>query len=311
MIKIIHILTEPDTEREKKSVKSLNILDIFGNIQYIQQINERYKGDVPSCTDGKIYGKGHYGAYLSFKKAIKNNFTDNIDALMLCECDCVLNISPIEFHSLISKSIKYCEKEDICQLSFGGNNWWVDDTLNAGNIINEENDNFLIVDQIIKIHCIILTKKYRNFILSNLEKTPWKPADEWLNLMFKSKNQAVTRKEIAYQYEGVSLIEGTVNVNSTKSLPWYTQFDFSKLKNNIICKYSNNNFYIKIKNGNKESLKIEFIYKDRILYREHNLFDDEEFISKTNEKINNIDDIKIKFYLSESDFYLFYKKISE
>lgn len=308
LIKLVHILTEPDTEREIKSIESLSILDVFDGIEYIQQINNRYQGDVPYCTDGKTYGKGHYGAYMSFKKAIKNNFTEDIDVLMLCECDSVLNISPINFYSLLQESISFCKKNNICQFSFGGNNWWVDNILNSGNIIDEEHDKFLIVDQIIKIHCIILTKEHRDFILSNIDITPWRPADEWLNLMFKTKKQAVTRKEIAYQYEGISIIEGVINNNSTKPLPWYTQFDFSELKKNITCKYINNTLNINIKNGYKESLKIEFIYQNKIIYNEHHLFDN-DYLSKQNIKIENINDIKIKFYLSESDFYLFYKKI--
>jgi len=307
-IKLVHILTDINAKREIKSINSICVLNMFNDFEYTQQINNRYKGNVPSCTDGKNYGEGHYGAYLSFKKAIKDNFTSDIDALMLCECDCVLNISPIEFHNLIYKSLNYCKKNDICQLSFGGNHWWVNGILNSGNIINEDDDNFLIVDQIIRIHCIILTKKYKNFILNSLEKTPWRSPDEWLNLMLKDKTQAVTRKEIAYQYKGVSLIEGIINDNSTRKLPWYTQFDFSKLKNNITCKYTNDTLNINIKNGYKKSLKIEFIYQNKIIYNEHHLFGD-EYISKLNIKIENINDITIKFYLSESDFYLFYKKI--
>ena len=43
-IKLVHILTETDTPREIASVDSVSQVSNYG-VEYIQQINVRYKGD--------------------------------------------------------------------------------------------------------------------------------------------------------------------------------------------------------------------------------------------------------------------------
>jgi len=307
-IKLVHILTDINSVREIKSIESISVLNMFDNIEYKQQINNSYKGKVPIClNESQERREGHYGAYLSFKKAIKDNFTNDIDALMLFECDSVLNVSPIEFYELIYKSLNFCKKNNIYQFSFGGNYWMINNILNAGNII-EEFEDFLIVDQIIRIHSILLTKESRDFYLSKIENVNWNTPDVWLNNMVTK--QASTRTEIVYQYEGDSLIENGININSTKQLPWYTQFNFSYLKKNIKCEKINNIFKIKINTEFKEKLKLEFIYDDNIIYREYHLFKNNiEYISQTTFNMKDNNKIKIKFYLSNSDFYLFYKNI--
>ena len=102
-IKLVHILTEPNIKREVESINSLSPLGQTG-IDYIQQINQRYVGDAwkefPAISQNKNtkHGPGHYGAFHSFKKAIEENFSPEIDALVLCECDCVLTSTHQEFY---------------------------------------------------------------------------------------------------------------------------------------------------------------------------------------------------------------------
>jgi len=312
-VKLVHILTDVESEREKKSIESIKKLTIFNGIKYIQQVNIPFKGEFPPCTDGLglPYYEGHYGAYLSFKKAIEDNFTEDLDALLLCECDCVLRTSPLEFYMLIKKVLKYCSENGIYQFSFGGNYWWVEDYgkqyLNGG-IIFEENE-YYIVDQIVRAHCILLTKESRNFYLSKMNM-PWEPADMWLNTMVKGfKKQAVTKTEVAYQYPGLSLIEKNRVNDSTRPLPWYTQFDFSDVKNNINCKFNISTQTFTITGDFKEKFKIEYIYDNDIKYREHEILNNSTpHISKTTFEMRDINKIEVKFYLSDSDFYLFKKE---
>ena len=74
-IKLVHILTEIDTPREKSSIDSVSQVSNYG-VEYIQQINVRYKGDdwqltPPVSQSGSTnHGPGHYGAFQSFKKAM-------------------------------------------------------------------------------------------------------------------------------------------------------------------------------------------------------------------------------------------------
>ena len=113
-IKLAHILTETSHEREIQSIKSLSPLGEIG-IEYIPQINERYVGDeykhhLPVYTGN--HGPGHYGAFQSFKKAVFENFTEDVDAFIICECDCVLNTDHQNFTDLIKEANKFLHQTD-------------------------------------------------------------------------------------------------------------------------------------------------------------------------------------------------------
>ena len=77
-VNLVHILTEPETRRERESIASISAL-ASDEINYIQQVNERYKGDlwkqVPALSQSSNtnHGPGHYGAFQSFKRAIEEN----------------------------------------------------------------------------------------------------------------------------------------------------------------------------------------------------------------------------------------------
>jgi len=77
-IRLVHILTETDTPREQASIASLSPLSNMG-LEYVQQVNQRYSGEdwklSKALTQSEYtnHGPGHYGAFQSFKKAIKEN----------------------------------------------------------------------------------------------------------------------------------------------------------------------------------------------------------------------------------------------
>ena len=113
-IKLVHILTEIDTPREKSSIDSVSQVSNYG-VEYIQQINVRYKGDdwksTPAVSQSGFtnHGPGHSGAFQSFKKAMLENFTEDIDALVLCECDCIIE-TPIDFFvDKLNRGISFCK----------------------------------------------------------------------------------------------------------------------------------------------------------------------------------------------------------
>lgn len=74
---------------------------ISKNIEYVQNINKRYQGDdwknVEPLWGWANHGPGHYGAFISFKSAIENHFTDDLDAFMILEADCILTVPTSEF----------------------------------------------------------------------------------------------------------------------------------------------------------------------------------------------------------------------
>jgi len=213
-VRLVHILTEPDTTREKESIASVSPLADYG-IEYVQQVNVRYRGDqwreVPalSQTSSTNHGPGHYGAFLSFKKAIKENFTEDLDALLLCECDCVLTCTPSEFVEKLWAGIDFSSKNDICYLSLGSR--FVNGVLQSPeNWTDSEFPDFYMTNKIILAHCVVLPKAYRSLVLKNLDEYSWDSPDLWFNESFWRSGLSkfgIIRERLARQHEGISLID--------------------------------------------------------------------------------------------------------
>jgi hypothetical protein len=213
-IRLVHILTETETEREQASINSLSPLSNLG-IEYIQQVNQRYSGDdwknVPAVSQSPWtnHGPGHYGAFQSFKKAMQDNFDESIDALVLCECDCVLECAPDFFVRKLREGIDFCDLLNVGYLSLGSR--FVNGVLQSP--VQEENEDFpdfYVTNKIILAHCVILPKKSRNFIMDCLEKYSWDSPDIWFNEIFWREGIArfgIIKDRLARQHEGFSLID--------------------------------------------------------------------------------------------------------
>lgn len=213
-IKLVHILTEIDTPREVASISSLSPLGKMG-IDYVQQINVRYTGEewkeTPALTQSEYtnHGPGHYGAYQSFKKAILNNFSEDLDALVLCECDCVLSVDHKEFLLTLEGGVRFCQDFSIDYLSLGSR--FVNGFLQSP-VIEEpiEYKKFYITDKIILAHCVVLPKRSREYVLDAIDRFSWDSPDIWFNEIFwlgRKNRFGIIRERLAYQHEGFSLID--------------------------------------------------------------------------------------------------------
>jgi len=213
-IKLVHILTETSHEREIESMKSLSPLGEMG-VEYIPQINERYVGEEYKTHlpiyDGN-HGPGHYGAFQSFRKAVVENFTEDVDAFVVCECDCVLKVDHQNFIDLVKEANKLCKDNLVNYVSFGS-------AYSGGTLFSPVLDdstrfgNFYLTDKIIMTHCIMFPRHSREYLLNHLTRMTWDALDIWLNFIFRTatnpppKRFAILREPAAIQYEGISLLD--------------------------------------------------------------------------------------------------------
>lgn len=213
-IRLVHILTEPEAKREAESIESISPLGGMG-IEYIQQVNERYLGEdwkltpAISQTPSTNHGPGHYGAFQSFKKAMLDNFSDDIDALVLCECDCVLTCTPEEFIVGLERGIEFSNRNDVCYLSLGSR--YVNGVLQSPETGNDpEFPDFYITNKVILAHCVVLPQAFRERILANILEYSWDSPDLWFNESFWRSGLSkfgIIKERLARQHEGVSLID--------------------------------------------------------------------------------------------------------
>jgi len=248
-LKLVHILNRLDGDRE---IKSINSLSKIKGIEYIQQVTPLYDGEYPIPITDYYHNKGHYGNYLSFTKAITENFSSDIDALILCECDCVLNIPVDNFLPEMKKTLDYCQKHGIYEFSWGGKNSFGYEQSKVY-YLDEEYPNYCIVDKIILAHFIILPASTKWYWINKIYTTGWDGIDIWFNEAiheFVTGKQATVIKSLADQCTGQSLIDEFVK---GEEVPYLSE-------ENITYNFDNGGAFVEIIGENSQKLyRVEFI----------------------------------------------------
>lgn len=227
-IRLVHILNSLTGDREVKSINSLSRLSQYG-VEYVQRLSPLYDGILPTPPINNPRNKAHYGLYLNYKGAILDSFTEDLDALIICECDSILNISYDNFVIELVNTLKFCDKHDIYQFSWGG--IITHDTKQCNiTLIDDNFPNYCVVDRSILAHFVILPKRSRDFYLYKVNNFGWDSADIWLNLMirdeFKNENkQASVFNKLVYQCEGVSLLDNRIKGNTLNNCNFYEKSD--------------------------------------------------------------------------------------
>jgi hypothetical protein len=191
-IKLVHLLSSPEDEREQKSIASLSRLQEFG-VQYVQHINAIHNSPVLGC-------------FLAHKRAIIEEFSDDLDFLLVCECDCVLRFRPEAF----VRSLKYLGQtvvDNVVDVLCIGSNGFVDVVTVRG--IHK-------CRLIAMTHCLLYPINKKDNIFNVLEKNPWMPYDAWLSAAFgENRSIAVTQKRLAIQSNGYTSVIDTGCVKNT------------------------------------------------------------------------------------------------
>lgn len=208
-IKILHLLNNPTETREAESIKSISKLKDL-NFNYKQIINPLYTSLPPkefcdrpndiSMTPGYyLLTPGHYGCFLAHKESILNN-TD-ADALLICECDCKINVNTEEFAERIKFAYQSCIKFDLMYVSFG--------PMRNGSVHNLLEDNLYEADRICQTHCMLIPSTKFDYFKNKFETCPWDTIDAWYDRFFTEYKKAIFDIPYAIQLPGTSYLDLT------------------------------------------------------------------------------------------------------
>lgn len=208
-IKIVHLLNTPDQERERKSIESLKGLENFG-IRYEQIVTPLYKEKPPKENCNRpdavsespgdyLLGPGHYGCYLSHRKGIVEGFSDDVDAILLNECDSILQFSPIQVAEKVYEAYELALKYDLAYVSFGKRI--------PGHPHENLEDEFFVTDRLSEAHCILITKDKYEYFKSKFENCPWDVSDLWYNFFISDFKKGIYGRPYALQHPGNSNID--------------------------------------------------------------------------------------------------------
>ena len=224
-IKLVHIQTTLNDEREQQSRASLERVKDYG-WEYIIQFNEPYKSLPPKhnclrpdCVSMELFTEqqvqqygtaltpAHYGCYEAFKNAILTEF-DDCDFLMVCEGDCIIETDVESFVSTVERCSKQMVPNNINYMSFGDAN-----TLEHGwpqsPIVKDVNPEMYVTNHIIGLQSIMFPKEVAKFLKNNLRTYKWDAADMYFNSIFAGPQMGIVKTRLTTQADGFSLIDNT------------------------------------------------------------------------------------------------------
>jgi hypothetical protein len=230
-IKLVHLQTTVNDDKEIKSRESLEPLSKFG-IDYVLHKNELYQSLPPShnClrpqsvamnlfNDDEIRERGtaltpaHYGCFESFKNGILSEFDSDLDFLIVCEGDCILEVSHEEFMSKVYQACEIINNEEIDYFSFGDTGL-LESGWQQSSVISEipNQDLLFITNKIIGIQCIMFPKHIRKFLFNQLIDHKWDAADLYFNIIFNNKKMGIVKKRLTTQVDGISFIDKQIKI---------------------------------------------------------------------------------------------------
>jgi hypothetical protein len=231
-IRVVHLLMDPNSPEDIPlekwgSTLSKQNFSIFcwGNMKhkffdYVPRYSVVNRTELPyeNCKDPGIINPskdlinnpptlsyGHYGAYKAHTQGILENFTDDIDALIIAEGDSFTNLTPDEFYDKVLESYYLSEQLDVKFVTYAGpcymsgGEWWK---------LSIDMGNWIQVPHFLLGTTYMIMKSEKENIINNIHNTGWHSPDFWLAWNYHNKSKMISSKEpIVFQKEGYSVLD--------------------------------------------------------------------------------------------------------
>lgn len=227
-IRLVHLQTSRNDEREQKSRESLKEVSNYG-WEYIIHTNEpyadlppKYNCQRPQCVSMDLFDEqqvrelgtaltpSHYGCFESFKNGILSEFDNDVDYLIVCEGDCIIEVPIEEFIQKVERSYQLLVDNNIGYMSFGDvktlEHGWLQSPVRE---VVPDQDLLFITDHIIGLQCIGFPKFVKKWLFEKLRNQKWDAADMYFNHIFYGSPYkfGIVHNRITTQAEGFSLID--------------------------------------------------------------------------------------------------------
>lgn len=232
-LKLIHLLLDPNypedipqdkwesiIKKQEQSISSIkNIVPFFKT--YTQQYSKINRTELPKeeCATPELvqeklnenifdvaYSYGHYGAFMAHKKAVGEQFSDDVDGIIVIEGDVILDVPLDDFVKKVTDSYKFGLRNDASFITFGELKMGIRDEDPWKDIIDL--GDYFEVPHFMCCHMYLIFKREKDNLKHKLEKTKWIPWDTWLfwNYDRKVKMYSV-KKRLVTESDGYSTID--------------------------------------------------------------------------------------------------------
>lgn len=214
-LRICHLLSRPEDEREKRSVEAVSALseNTFG-YAYTQCVNLPYDGPIPPARDDngtrpfKLTSR-HYGCWYAHKLALAY-LTDDLDCLFVAECDCVFTEPVNKVIARIWKAYIACIAHDLAAFTFG--------PLHGGELLEQLDGNMATTSRFIETHCYLIPAKARS-VWAEMYSKDFDTIDYAISIyLLDQQHERIgifTDKIVAVQADGMSLLDNRMKDSET------------------------------------------------------------------------------------------------
>tara|TARA_R110000796_G_scaffold46872_2_gene113187 strand:+ start:387 stop:3041 length:2655 start_codon:yes stop_codon:yes gene_type:complete len=215
-IKITHLLSHPEHEREQRSINSISKLGEYKDVEYNQVINIPHT-DLPpteNCIrpdDVQLepgYYKltpGHYGCFKSHTDAILSCKEDDDVIYLFFECDSILLTDSKEFLSKLYEAIQITKDNEYNFFSFAHNY----------EVFNEY-DNHINAGMFTDAHAYLIPGDKIKKIQTAITNSKWDAFDLWVTNNFRQDPKGFFKEPLVAQAKGYSLIDKKISETNIK-----------------------------------------------------------------------------------------------
>jgi len=215
-VKIIHLLSQPTSEREQRSIESISKLDEFKDIEYTQIINNPNTDLLPleTCnrpddvqSDPGYYklSYGHYGCFKAHTDAIMSCSKEDDVIYLFFECDALLLTDAKEFVNKLYEAVEISKDKKYTFFSFAHNYEVFNEYknhLDAG-MFTDAHAYLIMGDKIDRVHNVIKDSK-------------WDAFDLWVTNNFRNEPKGFFKEPLVFQVKGHSLIDNKISETNIK-----------------------------------------------------------------------------------------------
>lgn len=231
-IRIVHLLLDPNEPEDIQYDKWLSTIEKQNLsiscweqmkhkfFEYIPRYTKVNRTELPyeNCKDPDIINPskefineppvltyGHYGAYKAHTQGILENFSDDIDALIIAEGDSFTDLSPDEFYHNVLESYHLSELLDVKMVSYAGpcymsgGEWWE---------MTTKHGKWMEVPHFLLGTTYMIMKSQKEDIIDKIHNTGWHSPDFWLAWNYHNRIKMLVNTDlIMYQKEGYSVLD--------------------------------------------------------------------------------------------------------
>lgn len=231
-IRVVHLLLDPDVPKDipldswnstiKKQEQSISCWENMSHYfyDYVKRYSIVNRTELPieTCENPNVINDsmeikhssqelhyGHYGAYKAHTQGILENFTEDVDALIIAEGDSFTDLTPEEFYNKVLDSYNLSLKLDarlvtyagICYLT--GDDYWKYE-INYGE--------WTKVSHFLLGTTYMILKSERENIFEKIHTTKWHSPDLWLAWNYSNTVPILaSTKRLMHQKDGYSLLD--------------------------------------------------------------------------------------------------------